>query len=86
MIRRFAAIGVLAVPLLTGGCAVVDLAAHGIKEYDRRNAATVQPAAAPAAASQAQPAVVRRDEPEPPPVSAGVPPRESVTVETLPPQ
>jgi hypothetical protein len=73
---------IMAVTLMAGlsGCAVVELAAHGAKEWDKRQqggqGGTSQPASQPLARTE--------DEPPPParaPATAG---RSSVTVEELP--
>lgn len=73
---------ILALPVLSG-CAVADLAAHGIKEYERsKEARAAEAAPEPARPVPApQPVVqpVRAVEPSVP----AVPPRESVAVEPL---
>lgn len=71
------------------GCAVVDITAHAIKEYDKSREprpAEVQPAAAqPATRPPVQPAVARPAETDGPLVLPAEPAsaRESVRVETL---
>lgn len=69
-------------PLAVGACGVPDIIAHGVKEYDRSQQA--KPVAAPAHRAAPAPAVMHQ---EPPPAVAPSPvlPRDSVTVETLPP-
>lgn len=84
-LRVLAVAMVLGAPAVLGGCAVVDLAAHGIKEYEKSKDGARTAQSAREEQPQAQPAAARRDEPEPPPpMASGVPQRESVTVETLP--
>jgi hypothetical protein len=68
--------------LLTGlcGCSVVELAAHGVKEWDKRQQGGQEGASQPASQPQSR----TEDEPPPParaPANAG---RSSVTVEELP--
>lgn len=72
-------------PLALTACGVPDLIAHGIKEYEKTRAPTVQPAVAPAEPAQPQPAVVR-EEPPPPVYTGATSPaaRESIMVENLP--
>lgn len=73
----------LMVPL--SACAVADLVAHGVKEFDKSQNPNVQPASAPAHKAESQPAVVRDEEPPAPMYSgpAAAPSRGSVTVEEL---
>lgn len=64
------------------GCAVAELAAHGVKEWDKRNQGGQQ-----TASQSAQPQVQSRTEEEPPPPArapASPSGRSSVTVEELP--
>ncbi|CUW40422.1 protein of unknown function [Magnetospirillum sp. XM-1] len=65
------------------GCAVAELAAHGVKEWDKRNQGGPQSASQSAPQSQAQ---SRTEEEPPPPARAPASPsgRSSVTVEELP--
>lgn len=70
-------------PLAVAACGVPDIVAHGVKEFDRGQT-QAKPASAPAERNAPAPAVMRE---EPPPAMAPSPvvPRDSVTVETLPP-
>jgi hypothetical protein len=75
----------LALSLLTGlsGCAVAELAAHGVKELEKRNRG--EPAGQAASQSTSQPQARTEEEPPPParaPASSSG--RSSVTVEELP--
>ncbi|EME71786.1 hypothetical protein H261_01017 [Paramagnetospirillum caucaseum] len=76
----------MALSLMAGlsGCAVAELAAHGVKEWDKRNRGGEQAAQAEAQ-PQSQPQARAEEEP-PPPVRAPASPsgRSSVTVEELP--
>ncbi len=76
---------VVALSLLAGlsGCAVAELTAHGVKEWDKRNRGdqASQTASQPASQPQTQ---ARAEEEPPPPASAPAPRRSSVTVEELP--
>lgn len=71
------------------GCAVADLAAHAVKEYDKSRdpKPQVHPAAAPAQQAPAyQPAVARPEVEADPPVTLPAPTapkRESISVEPL---
>lgn len=74
-----------ALSLMAGlaGCAIVELTAHGVKEWDKRNQAEGQGASLPASQPQA-----RAEEEPPPPARAPASSsgRSSVTVEELPPR
>ncbi|WP_096704422.1 hypothetical protein [Magnetospirillum sp. 15-1] len=76
---------VVALALLAGlsGCAVAELTAHGVKEWDKRNRGdqASQTASQPASQPQTQ---ARAEEEPPPPASAPAARRSSVTVEELP--
>jgi len=78
---------VVALALLAGlsGCAVAELTAHGVKEWDKRNRGdqASQTASQPASQSQSQ-TQARAEEEPPPPASAPAARRSSVTVEELP--
>jgi hypothetical protein len=76
-IRALVALSLLAA---LSGCAVADLAAHGIKEWEKRDQSGTQTASQPAPQSQTQ----SQPEEPPPPASAPQPRRSSVTVEELP--
>lgn len=91
--KRLAILSVLlGLPLSLSGCGIPDLAAHAVKEVEKsreRGRAEVLPASAPAAQPQVWHGSSRAEpEPPPPPVmdTRGVPARETVTVESLPPQ
>lgn len=78
------ALRVFTVSLLMAGlsaCSVVELAAHGVKEWDKRSQGGQQSESQPASHSQA-----RTEEEPPPPARAPAAPsgRSSVTVEELP--
>ncbi|WP_237051522.1 hypothetical protein [Magnetospirillum sp. ME-1] len=64
-------------------CSVVELAAHGVKEWDKRSQGGQQGEAQPVSQPQAQ---SRTEEEPPPPARAPASPsgRSSVTVEELP--
>ncbi|CAA7625925.1 hypothetical protein [Magnetospirillum sp. UT-4] len=67
---------------LLPACAIVDLAAHGMKEYEKsKETRTAEPAAAPP--PRVIPAAAPAREAMPEPVPAVVPPREPVSVEPL---
>ncbi len=83
----FRSIAILAVTLVLCGCDAVGLIAHTVKQVEKNREAGAQPAATRGEAQPvAQPAVQRQpaEEPPAPVVDAVVPPRESVTVESLP--
>lgn len=79
--RLFAALSLMAV---LSGCAVAELAAHGVKEWDKRNQGGQQSASHSSSQPQAQSS--RTEEEPPPPARAPASPsgRSSVTVEELP--
>lgn len=78
MVRALGALSLLA---MLSGCGIPDLAAHGIKEWEKRGQ-NDQASSPPAAQSQPS---TRAEEPPPPP-TAPAPRRSSVTVQELPPQ
>lgn len=83
----FRPIALLAVTLALCGCDAVGLIAHTVKQVEKSRETGVQPATARGEEQlPVQPAVQRQpaEEPPAPVVSPVVPPRESVTVESLP--
>lgn len=90
MKQLFRLMAMAAIAPALAGCAVADLAAHAVKEYDKSRtprSAEVQPAAAqPATRPPLQPAVARPAADADGPVTLSAEPapaRESVRVETL---
>lgn len=80
MMRVMVALSVLAG---LSGCAVAELTAHGVKEWEKRNRGDQVGQTASQSASQPQ-SQARAEEEPPPPTSAPAPRRSSVTVEELP--
>ena len=88
MTRLFRTARILAALSLLAGlsaCAIPELVAHGVKEWDKRGRAG-EPSSASPQAQQVQPQYQSRTEDEPPPPSApAAARRSSVTVEELKP-